>query len=217
MVNPVNNTTGTTQVGASQAVMLRPPSELYGTNKPQNTNNQQNIYKEDHPGFPTPLRLVSELTQFGVGALSGYKYHQTFITASNNIGQATKTGGVKELLTAFGTNGKVLGVAAYNAAGVNAILSGGVSALINSGSVMTGHDTLRGATANVVTDTIKGAVSGVGGLAGGGIAALSLSLFKVGGTPLVIAGVIGGAIGASVTNKLFKTEDLRLALRGEKK
>jgi hypothetical protein len=209
MVNPVNNLSNAGQNGSGQAVLLRPPSELYGTP-------QKPTYKKDNVSLPAPAKLVSELTQFGVGALSGYKYNQTFIGASNNIGNAIKTGGLKELLTAFKDNGKVLGVAAYNAAGVGAILSGGVSALINTGSVLTGNDTPRGAVANVVSDTIKGALSGVGGLAGGGVAALSLSLFKVTGTPLVIAGVIGGAIGAAVVNKVVNTDGLRNAIRGDK-
>lgn len=206
MVNPVSYVSQST--GTNQAVILRPPSELYGSNNPKK------IYNEDAVSLPTSARLVSEISHFGIGALSGYKYQQTFIGASNGIGNAIKTGGVKELLTAFHDNGKILGVAAYNAAGVGAILSGGVSALLNTGNLLAGKDSARGAAANVLTDTIGGAISGVGGLAVGGVSALTLSLFKVTGTPLVIAGVIGGAVGAAVANKLLNTEGIRNALRG---
>jgi hypothetical protein len=213
MVNPVSYVTNSSQInGTNQPVVLRPPSELYGSNK--------KIYSQDKVDVPISGRLVSELSQFGVGALSGYKYQQTFVTAGTNIGQAIKTGGVKELLTAFRDNGKVLGTATYNAAGVGAILSGGVSAIVNTGSLIYGRESVRTAVGNVVSDTISGAISGVGGLALGGASAFALSLFKVTGTPLVIAGVIGGAIGASVANKmvneLINNSGIRDALRGEK-
>lgn len=183
---------------------LRSPAELFGT-KPV-----RNPYSQD-AGLS---RVTSEVSSFGVGALSGWKYQGTVVEAGKSFGNAVKTGGVKEVLSSIGSNGKVLGTAAYNAAGVGAILGGGVSLVTNGISLIGGNDSLRGASANVVTDTMKGALAGVGGMAGGGITAVALSAFKVTGTPLAIASLVGGAVGATVVNKYLNLEGLRDTLRG---
>ncbi|MFN8576426.1 MAG: hypothetical protein U0354_06175 [Candidatus Sericytochromatia bacterium] len=211
-------------VNKSGDLPLIPPSELMkrkplGSTTPVNNNTSTNnkpIYKED--GFNrlggSSGQLVSELSQFGVGALSGYKYQGNFVGASQNIGNAVLKGTFKEVVGSFRDNGKLLGVDAANAAGVGALLSGGVSVVSNTVSLLQGKESIRSAGADVVTDTMKGALSGVGGLAVGGVSALALTAFKVTGTPVVVASVIGGAIGASLINKLFHTEQIRQSLKG---
>lgn len=211
-----------TTVNKSGDLPLIPPSELM-KRKPSNNQNvsttqsvNRQTYKED--GFNklggSSGQLVSEIGQFGIGALSGYKYQGNFIGASQNIGNTILKGTFKEVVGSFRDNGKVLGTDAANAAGVGALLSGGVSVIGNTVSVLQGRESVRSAGADVVTDTMKGALSGVGGLAVGGASALALTAFKVTGTPVVIASVVGGAIGASLVNKLFRTEDIRQTLKG---
>lgn len=210
-------------VNKSGDLPLIPPSELMkrkssGSTKPVNNNTSINkpIYKED--GFNrlggSSGQLVSELSQFGIGALSGYKYQGNFVGASQNIGNSVLKGTFKEVVGSFRDNGKLIGVDAANAAGVGALLSGGVSVVSNTVSLLQGKESFRSAGADVVTDTMKGALSGVGGLAIGGVSALALTAFKVTGTPVVVASVIGGAIGASLINKLFHTEQIRQTLKG---
>jgi hypothetical protein len=210
-------------VSKSGDLPLIPPSELM-KRKTSNSSNVVNnkpttnkpIYKED--GFNKlgggSGQLVSELSQFGVGALSGYKYQGNFVGASQNIGNSILKGTFKEVVGSFRDNGKLIGVDAANAAGIGALLSGGVSAVSNTVSLLQGKESFRSAGADVVTDTMKGALSGVGGLAVGGASALALTAFKVTGTPVVVASVIGGAIGASLINKLFHTEEIRQSLKG---
>ena len=50
-------------------------------------------------------------------------------------------------------------------------------------------------------------------MAVGGISSLTLSAFKVTGTPLVIAGVVGGAVGAALVNQFIDTDGIRASLR----
>lgn len=207
MVNAVSAIDSTNRaVSGGQPIVLMPPSQLLAGKEPKN------VYKEDL--VLTPSKVISELSVFGVGALSGYKYNQTVVTSGQSFVNTVKTGTFKDVLGSIRDNGKVLGTATYNAVGIGALLSGGVSAVTNTGMLLAGKDNFRGAAANVVTDTIKGAVSGAGGMAVGGVSALALTMFKVTGTPVMIAGVVGGAIGAAVFNKLLNTDGLNHALRG---
>lgn len=175
----------------------------------------QKTYRQDDIKLQGLNNAVSEVTQYGVGALSGYKYQANVITASHDLGNTLLTGSFKDVIGSFKSNGQLVGMDAANAAGVGALLSGGVSVIGNTVSLLKGRESLRSAGSDVVTDTIKGAMSGVGGLAVGGVSALALGAMKVTGTPVVIASVIGGAIGASLINRLFRTENIREALKGQ--
>lgn len=213
MVASVNNTSKAGDLPLIPPSELRKKAEGNSNSKPASSAS----YRED--GFNklggSSGQLVSELSSYGVGALSGYKYQGNFITSTTNIGNSIKTGTFKEVIGSFKDNGHVLGVDAANAAGVGALLTGGVSVVSNTVSVLSGRESVRSAGADVVTDTIKGGLSGVGGLAIGGASALALTAMKVTGTPVVVASVIGGAIGASLINRLFHTENIRQALKGQ--
>lgn len=207
MVNSVNsvNTTGNVYSG----LVLKSPQELYG-----GSNSKTNTYRQDNVNVAGRTPANSELFQFGVGALSGYKYQGAFSEASNTLGDAIMHGGVKEVIGGIGQSSQILGVAAYNAAGVGAIVGGGVSALVNGAKVLNGRQSFGNGASNVVVDTLQGAVSGIGGVAVGGVSAMAINALGFAGTPVVIASVIGGAVGATAANKLFKTERVRSALQG---
>ena len=206
MVSSVNRSSGVNNSGGS--IPLIPPSELYKKAPTRPT------YSEDGSLSRLNSGVVSELSQFGVGALSGYKYQNNVIDSSKALGNSILHGSFTEVVGSFKEQGHLLGTSAVNAAGVGALLSGGLSAVSNALSLVSGKESLRSAGADVVTDTIKGALSGVGGLAVGGFSALALTAFKVTGTPVVVASIVGGAIGASLFNKYFNTEGLRQSLKG---
>lgn len=202
MVQQVSNSRVVGQTYTSQ-VVLRSPEELFGKAPARQT------YSQDHLNGIGNSTAISDLTQYGVGAFSGYKYHQTVIGAGDTLGNALKTGGFSELVGAIKVSGKSVGVASANAAGIGAIMSGGVSTVVNGVAVLNGRQSFGSAVGNVATDSIKGAVSGIGGLAIGGVSAMALKAFGMAGTPVLIAGVVGGAVGATLANKLLKTERLR--------
>lgn len=207
MVNSVNSTSNTNVL--YNGVTLKSPQELYG-----GSTKVSNPYTKDAVRVAGKDNSNSELFQFGVGALSGYKYQGAFSEASNTLGDAIMHGGVKEVIGGIGQSSQILGVAAYNAAGVGAIVGGGVSALVNSAKVLNGKQSFGTGASNVVVDSLQGAVSGIGGVAVGGISAMAINALGFAGTPVVIASVIGGAIGATAANRLFKTEKVRSALQG---
>ncbi|MBC7474058.1 MAG: hypothetical protein H7263_07170 [Candidatus Sericytochromatia bacterium] len=202
MVNPVNN------VGNKQYTQLKPPSELYRHEPQHNTS-----YNQDAVNVMSS-QSISSLTQYGVGALSGYKYQGEFVGASQAFANSIKTGGFSDVLGAVKTTSSTMISTGANAAGVGALLGGGVSLVSNSIGVISGSRSFQSASANVVTDSVQGAVSGIGGFALGGVSALAMTMLKFTGTPVIAVGVIGGAIGASLANKYFHTEHLRNALGG---
>jgi hypothetical protein len=190
-VNSVGNTQN------YNSLTLTPPNQLYG-NIPT-----RNPYKNgDRFDLLGSGNLTSEITQYGIGALSGYKYNQTFVGATKDFGNSLKNGSFKDVLNSAKTNGKVLGGATANAIGIGVLISGGVSAVSNTVSILQGRESVGGAIGNVAKDSLRGAISGAGGVLGGGLTAMALTMFKVGGTPLTIAAVIGGAIGSAVANDL---------------
>ncbi|MEK7432093.1 MAG: hypothetical protein AABZ74_03085 [Cyanobacteriota bacterium] len=201
MVNQVNTSSNVNYSNSEPA--LRPLNEIM-QNRPKA---RAASYNQD-----SLKGSLSGLSELGVGALSGYKYSGNFVGASQKLVNSIKTGGISEVGAGFHEFGTTVGHDAYNAAGVGAILGGGLSAVSNTLGLLNGSKTLQQAGANVVTDSIQGAVSGVGGLALGGGSALLLTSFGLTGTSVVIASVVGGAIGASLANKMLGTEGLRSRL-----
>ncbi|MFN8674052.1 MAG: hypothetical protein U0457_18475 [Candidatus Sericytochromatia bacterium] len=204
MVNQINRTSSVNV--ASNDNTLRPLNEIMQTNnvKPRAASYQGESLQGG----------LSGLTQLGVGALSGYKYQGNFVGATDKLIGSIKTGGISDVANGFKDFGTTVGHDAYNAAGVGAMLSGGLSAVSNTLGVVNGSKTLGQAGANVFTDTVKGAVSGIGGLAVGGTSAFLLGAFGLAGTPVIVASVVGGAVGASLANKMLGTENLRARLGG---
>ncbi len=207
MVSSVNRSSGVNNSGGS--LPLIPPSELYKTTTTTRpTYSQDGVLKGDIGAG------ISQASQFGIGALSGYKYQETVVGSSQAFGNSILKGSFHEVLGSMRDQSKIVGVSAANAAGVGALLSGSLSTVSNTISFASGRESFRSAGADVVTDTIKGAISGVGGLTVGGMSALALTTLKFTGTPVVVASVLGGAIGASLFNKFFNVEGIRTALKG---
>ena len=121
-----------------------------------------------------------------VGGLSGYKF--------------TKAGAM---------NSQFL----LSQAGVGAAISGAVSIVKNVASLSHGQQSASTTVSNVITDTLQGSVSGVGGAVGAwGTNKILTSLGATAGNPLIVATVIGGALGAVALNQILNTEKLRSKL-----
>ncbi|PKL80117.1 MAG: hypothetical protein CVV27_00880 [Candidatus Melainabacteria bacterium HGW-Melainabacteria-1] len=98
-------------------------------------------------------------------------------------------------------------------AGVGAAISGAVSIVKNVASMSHGQQSASTTVSNVLTDTLQGSVSGIGGGIGAwGTNKILTSLGATAGNPLIVATVIGGAIGAVALNQILNTEKLRRQL-----
>lgn len=98
-------------------------------------------------------------------------------------------------------------------AGVGAALSGAVSLVKNVAALSHNQQSASTTVGNVLTDTLQGGVSGVGGALGGwGTNKLLTAMGATAGNPLIIATVIGGAVGAVALNQILNTEKLRRIL-----
>jgi hypothetical protein len=204
MVNQINRSNGVSALDNQST--LRPLSEIAPR---YNNNTAVQSYNMD-----SVSGSLSNLGQLGIGGLSGYKYEGNFVGASQKLVGSIKSGGISDVANGFKDFGSTISHDAYNAAGVGALLSGGVSAVSNTLGVLNGTKSVGQAGANIFTDSVKGAVSGIGGMAVGGSSALLLTTLGLAGTPVVIASVVGGAIGASMANKMLGTENLRSRLSG---
>ncbi|MGV3525335.1 MAG: hypothetical protein ACO1RX_13975 [Candidatus Sericytochromatia bacterium] len=120
-----------------------------------------------------------------VGGLTGYKYSKG----------AAGAGSTQFLM---------------NSAGIGAAISGTISIIKNVASMSHGRQTASTTVSNVLTDTLQGGVSALGGGIGAmGTNKILTALGATAGTPLMLATVIGGAIGAVATNQILNTEKLR--------
>lgn len=100
-----------------------------------------------------------------------------------------------------------------SSAGVGAAISGSVSIIKNVASLSHGQQSASTTVANVLTDTLQGGISGVGGSVGAwGTNKILTSMGAAAGNPLIIATVIGGAIGAVALNQILNSEKLRHTL-----
>lgn len=203
MVNQVSRSNSASSLNNQNT--LRPLSEI----APKHSNTTVQAYKMD-----SVSDAISNLEQAGIGALSGYKYQGNFVGASQKLVGAIKTGGISEVTGGIRDFGSTIGRDAYNAAGVGLILSGGLSAVSNTLGVLSGTRSVGQAGANIFTDSVKGAVSGIGGMAVGGSSALLLTTLGLTGTPVVVVSIVGGAIGASLANRMLGTDNLRTRLSG---
>ena len=135
----------------------------------------------------------SDLTKSIVGGIAGYKYHPNFLGG--------ESGAIQSALGA--------------SIGIGSLISGSLSILKNVNALTHGQQSAGQSIGNIITDTVQGAVSGIGGVTVGGLSAMALKgMGLVSKTPLAIVGVIGGAVGAVMLNKILNTEGLRKVLAG---
>lgn len=97
-----------------------------------------------------------------------------------------------------------------SSAGIGAAISGTVSIIKNVASQSHGQQSMSTTVSNVLTDTLQGGASGIGGAVGAwGTNKILTSLGATAGNPLIVATVIGGALGAVALNQIFNTEKMR--------
>ncbi len=100
-----------------------------------------------------------------------------------------------------------------NSAGIGAAISGTVSIIKNVASMSHNQQSASTTVANVLTDTLQGSVSGIGGgLGAWGTNKILTAMGAAAGTPMLIATVVGGAIGAVGLNQILNTEKMRATL-----
>lgn len=148
------------------------------------------VYGTDTAFFDTsrPASGDGPLTKMLVGGYTGFSY------AKNGSGQP---------LSQF----------MLSSVGIGAAISGSVSVVKNLAALTHGRQSASTTVGNILTDTIQGGVSAIGGVAvGGGTMAILKAMGAAPGTPLIIAGVVGGALGAVLANKILNTEALRRSL-----
>lgn len=126
----------------------------------------------------------SAITKMFIGGLTGYKFMK-------NPGQN---------ITQFG----------LSSMGIGAAISGTLSLVKNVASLSYGKQDSSKTVSNVLTDTLQGGISAVGGTIGGwGTNKILTAMGAAAGTPLIIASVIGAAAGAVAINHILNTESMR--------
>ncbi len=134
----------------------------------------------------TPDGAISKML---IGGLTGFRFDKAAVTGST--------------MTQF----------MMNSAGVGAAISGTISIIKNVASLSHGKQDASTTVANVLTDTLQGSVSAVGGTLGAyGTSTILKALGAAAGAPLTIAVVVGGALGAVASNQILNTEKLRRSL-----
>lgn len=129
------------------------------------------------------------ITKMFVGGLTGYRFDKGGITGSN--------------MTQF----------MMSSAGVGAAISGTISIIKNVASMSHDKQSASTTVANVLTDTLQGGVSAIGGTLGAyGTSTILKALGATAGAPLTIAMIVGGAVGAVAGNQILNTEKLRHSL-----
>lgn len=171
---------------------FNPYASANGSQTPSNPAvNPSSAYGVDTTFFSTTKRASGDhmLTKALVGGVSGYKYNKAAGAPFNQL--------------------------AINAVGVGAAISGSISIVKNLAALSHGNQSASVTVGNILTDGVQGGVSALGGLVGGAGTSKLLQAFGASaGTPLMIASVVGGAVGAVFANKMLNTEGLRSALRG---
>ncbi len=134
-----------------------------------------------------PASKDGAITKMFIGGLTGYKYDKAGAPGGGNLTQFM-----------------------MNSAGTGAAISGTISLVKNIASMSYGKQSASTTVSNVLTDTIQGSVSAVGGTLGGyGTSTILKALGAAGGAPMTIATVVGGAVGAVAANQILNTEKLR--------
>ncbi|MFN8577398.1 MAG: hypothetical protein U0354_11115 [Candidatus Sericytochromatia bacterium] len=183
------------------------PNAAYTNKSVQPTN----VYSSDSVSILA--RSAAQTAIFVSGGVTGYKYHDEIAGVGKNFGNAIKSGSANEIMDSVTNGTKTMFTTTASAAGIGALISGGTSLISNTLSFAQGRTDTANATANVATDTIKGAVSGIGGALGGGLTHIGMGIIGFTGTPLVVASVIGGAVGAALLGSTINTDSLRYKIR----
>lgn len=203
------NIFGTSNVAAINPVS--PQTQVRTPYSPNNSVQPANVYGSDSVSILA--RSASQTAILASGGIAGYKYHESIGDIGRNFGSAIKSGSANQIMDSVTNGTKTMAVTAANAAGIGALVSGGTSLISNGISLIQGRNTAGNFTANVAADTIKGAVSGIGGAIGGGVSNLAMRAIGFTGTPLVVVGVLGGMVGSALIGNMVNTDSLRYKIR----
>lgn len=187
------------------------PQSVSNINTSSRSVEPANVYGGDSVSILA--KSAAQTSIFVSGGIAGYKYSQNMGDVGRSLGSSFKSGSTREIMDSVTNGSKTIFTSSANAAGVGALVSGGTSLISNAFSYMQGRSSAGTFTANVATDTIKGAVAGVGGALGGGLTNIGMGLIGFTGTPLVIAGVVGGVVGAALLGSTINTDSLRYKIR----
>lgn len=98
---------------------------------------------------------------------------------------------------------------ATNIGGIS-ILYGVASLAKQLNGMNKGQQDGKGATANVITDMMRGGAIAIGGSAGGGLAAVAVkAMGATGGVMGIISSCIGGLVGTTIASSLFENSGIR--------
>lgn len=199
--------------GINNVASINPyaPQSVPNTNTNSRSVDPANVYGGDSVSILA--KSASQTAIFVSGGITGYKYHQNIGDVGRSLGNSFKSGSTREIMDSVTNGSKTMLSSTANAAGIGALVSGGTSLISNAFSYMQGRSSAGTFTANVATDTIKGAVSGIGGAIGGGLTNIGMGLIGFTGTPLVVAGVVGGVVGAALLGSTINTDSLRYKIR----
>lgn len=113
---------------------------------------------------------------------------------------------------------KGLGMAAAKATGLSAVVSGGFSLVTNGIAYLQGKKTKTQMLANVATDTVTGAFTGLGATVAGGAAMTALAATSLAGWPVTLlvgaAGILGGYLADKLLVKTGAKEWIRSKVIG---
>lgn len=94
-------------------------------------------------------------------------------------------------------------------AGMGAGIYAGLSVLKQGWGMMKGTQDARGAAANIITDSLRGGATGLGGAAGGGVTAMAMKAIGATGLFGTIVSSIGGAVGGTIGANLIESTGIR--------
>lgn len=184
------------------ALILEEKVQKYGyTPTPEEESKYQNILTRFKNNSEIKLSFLDSLAAQSpwVGAnVAQIRYSKIVASEVGNLITAIKTG-TGSVAGAL----KGLGMAAIKSTGLSALVSGGFSAVTNGIAYWRGEKTKTQAVANVATDTVTGAVTGLGATIAGGAAMAALAGTSITGIGLTL--LVGGAgmIGGWLADKLL--------------
>lgn len=95
--------------------------------------------------------------------------------------------------------------AGLSGAGIGALAMGAARGWEEAVHMSQGRTTIGRATGGIVGSTIQGAAGGFGSVLSGGLSNLVAAGIGLGGVPLAVATIIGGAVGGALASKLVNT------------
>lgn len=193
MLNAVSNLIQTQgiQIPASSPTTAKPAAPAKPEAKPAKPSA---LGEEDR--FVAYSRMAG---QAAGGGFAAYKLGDQAATHLQELATVFKPGG--SFQAALPTLQK-LGGTTLKGAGLSALVAAGVSAVSNGVSVVRGKLDGQAAVQNVVTDSIGGAVGGLGAVSAAGAGSLMLRSFGIAGLPLTIGTIAFGALGGVAAGKV---------------